>query len=160
MQPAVWISTLVSLVTFAMTFYITYVTYRSMHDSDKFINRDYVSSKVCPICYTYNNQTHCQVHWTEILIFSLFSFTEPESLPWFTNAAITGRLLVLTWGISCLTLNMAFNSNLRAVLLKPVTEEPVENIADGIERGTNMWSGHFVPDPNHPEIISQWFIEQ
>ncbi len=53
---------------------------------------------------------------------------------------------------------MAFNSNLRAVLLKPVNEKPVDKIADGIKRGTNMWIAHIVPDPSKPDVIDQFFL--
>ena len=57
-------------------------------------------------------------------------------------------------------LNMAFNSNLRAVLLSPQTEKPVETFVDAVNRGQHIWVGHFVPNPNKPEIIDQYFLNK
>ena len=99
-----------------------------------------------------------KVHWTEFFILSMFGFTEPDVIPWFTVEAFTGKFLVLLWGISCLILNTAFQSNLRAVLLRPVTEKPANSVEDGMARGTNMWVGHFQPDPDNPDTIDQWFL--
>ncbi len=98
------------------------------------------------------------VHWTEFLLLSFFGYTEPDALPWFTVKANAGKSLVLLWGMSCLVLNTAFNSNLRAVLLRPVTEKPIDSVEDGMERGTNMWVAHFQPNPDDPSIIDQWFL--
>ncbi len=100
-----------------------------------------------------------KVHWNEFFIRTIFGFTEPDALPWFTPNAVAGRFLVMLWGMTFLVFNMSFNSNLRAALLKPTTEKPVDSILDGIERGTNMWAGHAQPDPDDPDKIDHWFLD-
>ena len=52
---------------------------------------------------------------------------------------ISGRFLVLIWSLSCLLLNMAYNCNIRAILMSPSFEKPIETVEDLIERGTNIY---------------------
>ena len=69
------------------------------------------------------------------------------------------RLLLAVWMLSCLILNLAFNSNLRATLLRPKRENPINSIQDAIERGKNIWVAHDVIDPSKPDEISQYYLE-
>lgn len=53
---------------------------------------------------------------------------------------------------------MAFNSNLRAVLLSPQTEAPVETFNDAVERGQHIWVGHFLSNYSNPYELDQYFL--
>ena len=66
---------------------------------------------------------------------------------------ILGRFLVLIWGMSCLFINMAYNSNLRSQLLKPSNEAPINTVQDVLERGENIWILHQMIDPETPYIV-------
>ena len=83
---------------------------------------------------------------------------EHDQRMWFKNAALAGRGLILTWCASSYFLNLAFNSNLRAVLLRPQTEQPIESFHDAVFRGEHVWIGHFLPDPSKPDNIHQYFM--
>ena len=86
------------------------------------------------------------------------SITEPDPFPWFKRTATAGRILMAVWMSASLALNLAFGSNLRAVLLRPVTEKPINTLQDAFDRGTNLWIPHQVPDETRPDIISQHFL--
>ena len=51
---------------------------------------------------------------------------------------ITGRLLVATWGGAMLVLNFAYNCNLRANLLDPDFEAPVNAFDDILIRDVDL----------------------
>ncbi len=63
-------------------------------------------------------------------------------MPWFSKSARAGNILVLTWGIGCFILNLAAQSNLRAQLMKPVTEMPIDDMNGVILRGEMLHLRH------------------
>ena len=94
-----------------------------------------------------------------IMITTVAIAVEPRE-SWFKSKAIGGRQLFLTWAVMAFFLNMAFNSNLRAVLLSPQTEKPVESFNDAVLRGQHIWVGHFVYNPDKPEQVDQYFLDK
>ncbi len=53
----------------------------------------------------------------------------------------TGSCLVLLWRMTAFVLTLAMVCNLRAHLMRPVTEKPINNANDILERGKNLWVG-------------------
>ena len=67
---------------------------------------------------------------------------------------------MLLWAMACLFLNLAYMSNLRAELMRPTLENPINEPADVFARGANLWMVHFVPDRTKPDKIKQIFVRQ
>ena len=70
----------------------------------------------------------------DFFLLTLASFTEPNSFPWFSKDARAAKVLVTNWALACLFISMAYQSNLRASLLRPKLEAPVNTLDDMLER--------------------------
>ena len=99
-----------------------------------------------------------KVNLFDIFINAICVALEGRIPGWFNQKALAGQFLFSIWLISAFTLNLAFNSNLRAVLLRPKTEQPIENFQDAVDRGQHIWIGHILPDPSKPDEIDQFFL--
>ena len=126
-QPLVWLLTLISMIALGFSFLITV----------KFYNHFLAHANLA----TGNDDI------VEFFLLTFACITEPNPLPWFTRKAVTGRLLISVWMASALILNLSFNSNYRATLLKPRTEKPIDSLQDAFDRGENIWTVHLsMPD--------------
>ncbi len=52
---------------------------------------------------------------------------------------LTGNCLLLLWRMTAFILTLAMVCNLRAHLMGPVTEKPINNADDVLKRGVNLW---------------------
>ena len=142
LHPYVWLSLLVSLMALSWAFLLIYRVYKNSIPHAKLS---------CP-----NNDRDN----FEFFLLTFASVTEPDPLPWFTPRAYAGKLLVAVWVLSILIVNMAFNSNLRATLLRPNLERPINSMEDVLDRGENLWAAHEYPDPKRKDLIAQVFLEE
>ena len=130
----VWLLILVSLAILGLTFLVIFKFYKHLLPHA-------------------NLTTQSDRDTFEFFLRTYASITEPDPLPWFTPKAISGRIVIALWILSCLILNQAFTSNLRATLLRPNTEKPLNTLQDAIDRGQNIWFQHLVPDASKPDVI-------
>ena len=140
-QPTVWIFILISLTLLSLSFLTTFKVYKLEMPNE-------------------NLTTKSNVDILEFFILTFASIMEPDPISWFNKSAFTGRLLTAVWMFSCLMLNLAFISNLRATLLRPATEKPIDKLQDAFDRKSHIWVGHLVPDPSQPDFIHQYFLEE
>ena len=136
----VWLMILLSLTLLGLSFLLLFKFYKNMMPYSNLI-------------------TNTDRDVIEFFLKTYASITEPDPLPWFTSEAISGRILICVWILSCLILNLAFNSNLRATLLRPNSEKPVNTLQDAFERGANIWVQHLIPDASKPELIDQYIVK-
>ena len=71
----------------------------------------------------------------DFFLLTLASCTEPNAFPWFNEKAKSAKILITFWIFSLLFISLAYQSNLRASLLRPNMESPVNTIEDMLERG-------------------------
>ena len=139
-QREVWLAILVSLLILSLAFLIIFKFYK------KFLpNED--------LCI--NNEKDD----FEFFLLTFSSITEPDALPFFTSKSNAGKILLGSWVLAILILNLAFTCNLRATLLKPSLEKPINSMQDVEERGENLWAVHNVADPLEPDKVNQYYLD-
>lgn len=139
--PTVWLITFLCLLLMSVCFLSFYKVYKTL-----FSNEDMILISE-------------SIGFGDFFIKTFASITEPDPISWFKSNANAGRVLILTWALSSLFLNFAFNCNLRAVLLRPTTEKPINSLQDAFDRGQNIWVQHLVINWANENVISQYYLD-
>ena len=108
------------------------------------------------ILYTWDliDTGHHPNGYCDFFLLPFFATNEPFSINWFSSFISSGYIMRGVWGILCLLFTLCFTCNLRAQLIKPAYEEPIETPEDMFARGQNIWIPHLVDDIKKPwEII-------
>ena len=89
----------------------------------------------------------------------LSSLTEPDAYPWFTTNAISGSILITSWSLGILILNLSYNSMLRSNLIKPTMEGQINSVNDALNRGAKIYivsTFLYDKDGNRLDKIEEW----
>ena len=116
LEPQVWIGVILSLISVSFCFFL-FSQFYEMHLK-------------CFLNPRFGMVLHC-----DFFLLTLASCTEPNTFPWFNEKAKAAKILVASWIISLLFISLAYQSNLRASLLRPKMESTVDTIEDMLERG-------------------------
>ncbi len=76
---------------------------------------------------------------TNFFLFTVFRFTEPENIPWFTRKWSSGKFLVFLWTWFSLLIVSFYNCNLRAHLTAIKYEDSIDTLSDVLENGERPW---------------------
>ena len=97
--------------------------------------------------------------FVDIFFKLLSSLTEPEAYPWFTTEAMAGSVLIFSWSLGMLILNLSYNSILRSHLISPKMERHINSPNDALSRGAKIFlvSTYMYDNAGNPtEEIDDW----
>ena len=94
----------------------------------------------------------------DFLILPFFATNEPLSINWFSSLLSSRYIMCGIWRILCLLLPLYLSSNLRAQLIKPSFEKPIDTHEDMLARGQNIWIPHLINDLEKPWEILHYFL--
>ena len=97
--------------------------------------------------------------FSDVLFKIISSLTEPEAYPWFTTKAMGGIVLIFTWSLGMLILNLSYNSILRSHLISPKMEGHINSPSDALNRGEKIFlvSTYFYDEEgNKLDEVDDW----
>ena len=134
-----WAATVITLTVYSLGLLIAYTCYSRLLRGRNLLN---ARSKPKGGC--------------DFVLLPFFATNEPLSVDWFSSKSASGSTLSAVWRLLCLLIPVMFSSNLRAQMIKPAYERPVETYQDMLRRGQNIWIPHYVDNPDEPWNVTQY----
>ena len=119
-QPMVWVALLLTLFSVMITIFVVNKSYNSLALGKHLVRGE-------------------EATLTSIALNLLGSLTEPNVYPWFTSNSKAGRIVIGFWALSVLFIGLSYNSLVRAHLIKPATENAINDKEDVFQRGEKFY---------------------
>lgn len=138
-----WLIILITLGTFSMMLAIIYTCYSQILNAWELLE---------------TGPGHQPSGACDFLLLPFFATTEPLSINWFSTVLSSGYVMCGIWRLLCLLIPLYFSSNLRAQLIKPSYEKPIDTHEDMLARHQNIWIPHLINDLEKPWEILQYYL--
>ena len=136
-----WLVILITLGSFSIILALIYTCYSQILHTWSLLQAEHHPNGYC-----------------DFFLLPFFATNEPLSMNWFSSFLSSGYIMCGVWRILCLLIPLCFSSNLRAQLIKPTYEKPIETPEDMLARGQNIWIPHLINDIEKPWEIFHYHL--